>query len=297
MPINPRPLRSVQFIPGNKERWIDRIPEMEADAYILDLEDSVPDADRPAARQLVRAKIEKYGATHPIFVRVNALDSGHTFDDLDAVVCPGLYGVFLPKVRGPRDLIVVDGGLNWFERRNGVPEGLTIINPLMEMASGLQFAYEIATASPRVAHMGGGTAKGADIARAVGFEWTPEGLETLYLRSRVLLAVRAAGVPYPVSGLWTDLHDLEGLRAFCAQTRRLGYTGMQSIYPGHLPIINEVFSLSEDEIAYWEELIVALEEAERQGTTAINFRGEMVDTAMIKTGRDRLALAGRLARK
>src|SRR5207244_63867 len=92
MPINPRPLRSVQFIPGNKERWIDRIPEMEADAYIFDLEDSVPDADRPAARQLVRAKLEKYGAEHPIFVRVNSLDSGQTFDDLDAVVCPGLYG-------------------------------------------------------------------------------------------------------------------------------------------------------------------------------------------------------------
>jgi citrate lyase subunit beta/citryl-CoA lyase len=205
------------------------------------------------------------------------------------VVSPGLHGLFLPKVEGPRDVIVVDGALDWFERRNGVPEGQTIITPLMETAAGIQGAYEIARASSRIAYMGGGTAHGGDAERSLGFEWTPEGIETLYARSRVLLSVRAAGVQYPISGVWTDLNDLEGLRAFCVQTRRLGYAGMQSIYPGHLPIINEVFSLSDEETAYWEGLIAALEEAERQGTRAVNYRGEMVDTAHLKTARQRLA--------
>jgi citrate lyase subunit beta/citryl-CoA lyase len=284
------------FIPANRQRWLDRIPGIESDSFILDLEDSVPDADRPQARKMARAAIDQHGAGDVIFVRVNGVETNMTFDDLEAVVAPGLHGVYLPKVRGPEDVIVLDGALTWFEKRAGVPEGSVIINPLLEYASSKRVAYEVAMASPRVAYMGGGTARGGDGARALGIEWTPKGLETLFFRSKTLLDMRAAGIKFPMSGLWLDLHDLDGLRAFCLQTRQLGYTGMMAIYPGHLPIINETFSPSADEIAYWEELIALLEEAAKNGTTAITFRGEMVDTAMVKTGRDHLALAERLQR-
>ncbi|HEX2174124.1 MAG TPA: CoA ester lyase [Dehalococcoidia bacterium] len=292
-----KPLRSKLFVPGNKDAWLRKAPKYGADALIFDLEDSVPEPDRPMARQLVRSALADLGAQGQILlVRVNALDTGQTFDDFEAIVGPGLHGILLPKVSGPRDIIAVDTALTWFERRAGLSEGIVVIEPLLEMASGMREAYEIASASPRVAYLGAGTAKGADVARALGYEWTPEGLETLFVRSKVLLDARAANVPYPMTGLWTDLHDLEGLRRFCLQSRQLGYVGMNAIYPGHIPTINEVFSPSEDEIAYWRELIVLLEEAERNGTTAITFRGEMVDTAMVKTGRDRLALAESLGR-
>ncbi|HEX2173382.1 MAG TPA: CoA ester lyase [Dehalococcoidia bacterium] len=295
MGIQPRPLRSKLFVPGNKDDWMRKAPKYGADALIFDLEDAVPEHDRPRARQLVRAVLEDLGAQgQTLFIRVNALDTGQTFDDLEAVVCSGLHGILLPKVSSPRDVIVVDGALNWFERRAGVPEGSTIIQPLLESAAGLRQAYEIAVASPRIAYLGAGSAKGGDMARAVGYEWTPEGLETLFYRSKVLLDARAANIQYPMTGLWVDVRDTEGLRQFAQRSRQLGYVGMHAIYPGHVPVINDVFSPTPDEVAYWEELIGVLEEAERNGTTAVTFRDEMVDTAMVKTGRDRLALARRL---
>ncbi len=295
MPIDPKPLRSTLFIPGNRQRWLDRVPTIEADGFIFDLEDSVPEAEREEARRLVRAAIGQFGANHVLFVRINAPDTSHLLDDLEAVVRPGLYGVLLPKTRGPEDVVVVDAILGWLEHRAGMPAGSVIINPLLETAEGIRQAYKVAKASPRVAHMGASAAPGGDAAQAIGFTWTAEGAESLYLRSKILLDARAAGIAYPMTGLWTDIHDLDGLRAFCLRARQLGYTGMKAIHPLHLPVINEVFSPSSEELAYWEELIAVLEQAERQGTTAVTFRGAMVDTAMAKTGRDRLALARKLS--
>ena len=102
MTIQARPLRSSQFVPGNRQRWLDRTAGIPADAVIYDLEDSVPAAERPQAREMVRAAIGQHGAAKALFVRVNGVDTGQTFDDLEAVVQAGLYGVMLPKVRGPR---------------------------------------------------------------------------------------------------------------------------------------------------------------------------------------------------
>jgi citrate lyase subunit beta / citryl-CoA lyase len=291
MPIEPRPLRSALFIPGNRERWLDRIPTIGADSYILDLEDSVPEAERTEARKLVRAALDRFGGDYTLFVRLNGPDTAHLLDDLEAVVCPGLYGVLLSKTRGPADVTTLDALLGWIEPRTGTPVGKVIILPLLETAIGIRLAYEVAIASPRVAHMGASAARGGDVDHALGLEWTPEGLESLYLRSKVLLDVRAAGIQYPITALWTDIKDLEGLRRFCLQARQLGYMGMKAIHPDHLPIIHEVFSPTAEEIAHWEELIGLLEEAEKNGTTAIIFKGQMVDTAMVKTGRQRLALA------
>ena len=295
MPIDPKPLRSSLFIPGNRQRWLDRVPSIEADGFIFDLEDSVPEAERGEARKLVRTAIGQHGAGHVLFVRINAPDTPHLLDDLEAVVCPGLYGVLVPKTRGPEDVVVVDAILGWLEHRAGMPAGSVIINPLLETAEGIRQAYAVAKASPRVAHMGASAAPGGDAAQAIGFTWTAEGAESLYLRSKILLDARAAGVAYPMTGLWTDIHDLDGLRGFAQRARQLGYTGMKAIHPLHLPVINEVFSLSPEEVAYWEGLVTAMEEAERQGTTAVTYRGAMVDTAMVKTARDRLAIARKLA--
>ena len=296
MPIAPKPLRSSLFIPGNRQRWLDRVPTIESDSFIFDLEDSVPEAEREEARRLVRNTIGQFGGGHTLFVRTNAPDTAHLLDDLEAVVHPGLYGILLPKTRGPEDVVVVAAILDWLEHRAGMPAGSVIINPLLETAEGIRQAYEVAKASSRVAHMGASAAPGGDAAQAIGFTWTSEGTESLYLRSKILLDARAAGVAYPMTGLWTDIQDLEGLRGFAQRARQLGYTGMKAIHPLHLPVINEVFSPSAEEVTYWQELIEAMEEAERRGTTAVTFRGAMVDTAMVKTGRDKLALARKLSK-
>jgi citrate lyase subunit beta/citryl-CoA lyase len=291
-----KPIRSALFVPGNREDRILKAPRFGADALILDLEDAVAIADKPGARAIVRAAVEELGkAGQALIVRINDLESGLAWDDLDAVVCSWLYCVMIPKVAGPEDVKRVDAVLDFLEHTRGIEAGSVLIDPVLESAQGMRQAYEVGIASPRIAHMGGVTGKDGDIARAIGFEWTPQGHEAFYYLSKVLLDSRAAGVPYPMGGRgWWDIGDLDGLRAEAVRTRQFGYTGMLLIHPSHVPIVNEVFTPTAGQIAHWKELIAAVEECEREGRSVATFKGNMVDTAHVKVARELLRWAAEL---
>ena len=287
-----RPLRTSMYVPGNKEDWMRKAPQYGSDALIFDLEDSVPVPDKEEARVLVRKMLEELGGEKPtLTVRVNRLETGLTGDDLEAITCPQLYGVLLPKVESSADVVEVDNLLSYFERKAGMEVGSVFVDPGLETAESIRQSYEIATASPRIAHMGGSGGKGGDTSRSIGFQWTPEGLETLYLKSKVLIDVRSAGVPYPMSGGWFDIHDLEGLRSLAVQLRQLGYTGMHLIHPSHVPVVNEVFSPTPEDVRHWQGLVKAMEEMRATGGAAITFGGDMVDIAHEETARTMLAIA------
>ena len=292
MPFQARPIRSELFVPGNKEDWMRKAPRFGADALILDLEDSVPPDHKPEARALVARMLQELGeAGQTLVVRVNRLETGLTAEDLEAITGPHLYCVLLPKVEGPADVMEVDHLLRHFERKAGVPVGKIFIDPALETAQGIRQSYEIATASPRVAHMGASGGKGGDTARSIGFEWTAEGMETLFLRSKVLVDVRAAGIPYPLSGGWMDIHNQDGLRASARQAKQLGYTGMHLIHPSHVPVVNEVFTPTAQEVEQWRGLIEAMENQRGQGGAAVTYAGDMVDIAHEETARAMLAMA------
>ena len=287
-----RPLRTSMYVPGNKEDWMRKAPQYGSDALIFDLEDSVPVPDKAEARVLVRKMLEELGGEKPaLTVRVNRLETGLTGDDLEAITCPQLYGVLLPKVDSPADVVEVGNLLSHFEGKAGMEVGSVFVDPGLETAQSIRQAYEIATASPRIAHMGGSGGKGGDTSRSIGFQWTPEGLETLYLKSKVLIDARSAGVPYPMSGGWFDIHDLEGLRALAVQLRQLGYTGMHLIHPSHVPVVNEVFSPTPEDVQHWQGLVKAMEEMRASGGAAVTFGGDMVDIAHEETARTMLAIA------
>jgi citrate lyase subunit beta/citryl-CoA lyase len=273
------PYRSLLFVPAHKPDWVDKAIAAGADAVVLDLEDSVPEQQKEAARALARESVErvrKSNDTVGLLVRVNGLATRATGADLEAVVGPGLDGVFAPKIEQPTDVLRYDALLDHFEARNGV-NGLQYVVPV-ETVRAIQNCREIALASPRVGAMIGPTAEHADIAREVGFEFTPEGLETLYLRSRVLLACREAGI-HALTALWERLDDLEGLRRFAELGRRLGFRGMVAIHPKHVPVVNEVFSPTADQIAFYEGLVAAYEAAAGQGHGALRYRGLHIDKA------------------
>lgn len=273
------PHRSILFVPGNKPAWALKALKSGADAIILDLEDSVPFEEKSAARQTVResvAHLRSLSATIGIGVRVNALSSRLTGADLEATVVPGLNIIFAPKIEGPMDVLQFDALLDHFEYRNGV-SGLEYIVPV-ETVAAIQQCAEIAAASPRVGAMIGPTAEHADIAREVGFEWSPGGLETLYLRSRILLACRGARI-HALTGLWERIDDLEGLAAFAGAGRALGFRGMIAIHPSHIAVINEAFSPTDDEIAFYEGLVAAYRTAAETGSGALRFRGLHIDRA------------------
>ncbi|SPL99432.1 Citrate lyase beta chain [[Actinomadura] parvosata subsp. kistnae] len=293
MPSGRPPLRSLLFVPGTRTGWLAKAEAAGADAAILDLEDAVPPDGKAAARAAVAEAVANTTGDLALLVRVNPLDGWAGAEDLRAVAHPHLTAVVLPKVHGPDDVRLADRLLSWCEREHGLPDGHIALVPLLESAAALREAYEIARAAPRVAYLGAVTGKGGDVERAVGYRWSPSGTETLALRARVLLDARAAGVPCPVAGLWTDIADLDGLRAFAEQNRSLGYEGMIVIHPSHVPVINEVFSPTPEELARYERLLAAMEQAQASGAGAIVFEGDMVDEAMAARARAALHRARR----
>ena len=151
--------------------------------------------------------------------------------------------------------------------------------------------YEIVTQCRRVTQVTLAAGPGGDAARAIGYAWSREGTETLYLRAKVLLDARAAGVQYPTISSWWNIKDLEGLERDAKWNRQLGYRGQTVMHPSHVPIVNAVFTPSEEEIAFHKGLIEAMEDAQRKGIAAVTYKGDMVDEAMLKTSRELLDFA------
>jgi citrate lyase subunit beta/citryl-CoA lyase len=132
---------------------------------------------------------------------------------------------------------------------------------------------------------------GGDASRAIGYVWSKEGTETLYLRSKAVLDAQAAGIRFPMITSWWNVRDLEGLERDARFNRQLGFRGQTVIHPSHVAVVNEVFTPSAEEIAYYRGMIAAIEEAEANGNAAIVYRGDMVDYAMAETAREVLAFA------
>ena len=231
-------------------------------------------------------------------VRTRTPASGMLWRDLDAVLSPALRGILLPKIHGPEDVVAADALLLAAECEHGLEPGSLWIYPILETADALRLAYEIAMASPRVAYMGGAVSRFGDIHQAVGFTWTPGGRETHFLRSKVLIDARAAGIRYPISGMWggaTD--DLEGLRRWARELREQGYYGMMLGAPEHVPHVHEIFTPTAEQIAYWSELVRLGDDAIRTGEGPVLYgdpnqgEGHQVHLAHVESARRNLEWA------
>ncbi len=271
-----RPLRTVLFCAGDRSEDIERGLTSGADSIVIDLEEPrtpFPEPARARAREVVRALLDGPAtAGEPlVFARVQPPATGQTLKDLRAVMGKRLAGVLVPKVQGPADIHAIDALLACTEVDLDLPSGSTMVYPILETAQALRLAYDIAVASPRVSYMGGAVSRFGDIHQALGYRWTAEGRETLFLRSKVLMDARAAGIRYPISGMWGgDRDDEAGLRSWCTELRDLGYYGMMLGDPVHIPIAHQAFTPTPDEIAYWQELERLASEAGRTGERAVH---------------------------
>lgn len=287
-----KPIRTMLFVPGNRPGWLEKALAAGPDAVVLDLEDSVPIAEKAGARAMVADAIDCHaGGVTRLMVRVNRGPHLHDFDDILSAVRPGLSALFIPKVEDATDIEIVSRMVAEAEARAGMAEGSVNLIVALETARAVQFCFEIAS-HPRVETLTACAARNADVARALGFDWTPEGLETLFLRSRAVTACRAAGKPYPVGGLWQDVHDLGGLRAFAQFNRKLGFRGEIVLHPSNVAIVNEVYSLSAKDRAYYEGMIAAFVRAEAEGRASVMYAGEHIDIAHVATAREILRGAG-----
>jgi citrate lyase subunit beta/citryl-CoA lyase len=289
-----RPYRSILFLPATRPQWVGKTLDMAVrpDACIVDLEDSVSSSGKAEARSPASDMVRQLAAAGmPVYVRINALSGEHWLEDIRAVTLPGLVGVGLSKARDASQIQTLADALERLEVERGIEPGSVDIQPLLETAGAMFGAYEILTASPRVRSYFAGSAKDGDIIRELGARWTPRGAETLYVRSKLLLEGRAAGVPYPISGTWAEVSDLPGLRLFAEESRDIGYTGMYVIHPSHIEVVNDVFTPTPDEIRYYQKVLASLEVAIGSGTGAARMDGSMIDVAMAARARAFLDVA------
>ena len=298
-----RPLRSVLFARGDDRESLEKAVASGADSIVADLEEPrtpYNEADRERGRAVARGFFDAQppGSGPLLFARVQPWSTGQTLKDLRAVMGPTLGGILVPKIQSPADVHAIDALLTCAEAETGVARGSVVLYPILETANAIRLAYEIATASPRVAYMGGAISRFGDIHQAIGFRWTAEGEETLFLRSKVLVDARAAGIRYPISGMWGgDRDDLDGLRAFAVKLRNLGYYGMMLGDPVYIPVVHDVFTPSAADVAYWQDLDRLAGDAERDGTGPIVYgdpnkgEGHVVHIAHVGSARQNLQWA------
>jgi citrate lyase subunit beta/citryl-CoA lyase len=257
-----RPLRSVclNLKEGDSLEELATCYGSAADAVTHELEDHCPDRLKAVARRNIRQVLDEYGRRKPTFVRVNTAGNAAILDDLEAIVCENLYGVMLPKVQCAEDIRKVDYLLTLIESREGLEPGGICIMPLPETAQGHRNAYDIVKASPRVEYMISATNTNGDPARSIGYQWTRECTETMYIRQKIVLDTRAAGMQWPVCSNWNAMDDLDGLKDFLIQSRHIGYIGaLCTPEPRYIDIVHKVFTPSQEEIDFWGE-IVSLQE-------------------------------------
>jgi citrate lyase subunit beta/citryl-CoA lyase len=199
--------------------------------------------------------------------------------------------VSLPKVETVEDMEQLDALLTRLEEREGIEPGSVETGLALETARAMRNAYDIVVASPRVTHLTLAAGPGGDASRAIGYVWSEEGTETLYLRSKAVLDAQAAGIRFPMITSWWNISDLEGLERDARFNRQLGFRGQVVIHPSHVPAVNEVFTPSEEEITYYKGMLAAIEAAEAKGNAAVVYRGDMIDYAMAETAREMLAFA------
>ena len=272
---NVPPLRSVLFVAGSDGDAMAAALRSGADALIIDLEEPqtpMTAAVRAQARTLVHDFVDGIGSASSedprplLFCRVQPARTGEMWPDLMACLRPALAGVVVPKSYGPDDLVAADAVLTNAEVEVGRALGSTWLYPIFETAEAIRLGYEIAVASPRVAYMGGAVSRFGDIHQALGYRWTAVGGETHWLRSKLLADARAAGIRYPISGMWGGASDdVEALRAFATELRDLGYFGMMLGDAAHIPLVHEIFTPTAEDVDYWRTLVALGDDAARTG--------------------------------
>jgi citrate lyase subunit beta/citryl-CoA lyase len=281
-------LRSLLFVPGNREHMLEKALTATADAVIIDLEDAVPPAEKKAARRLARTWVPRLArAQQRVYVRVNAIDSGQTRDDVQAAVRRGIAGVVLPKAQTAQDLRSLDVLLREAEMGAKIRPGDVRTMPIIESARGILRCEEIATASDRVAALALG---GEDYTAELGVPRDAGGAALAYPRGVLVTVATTYGLP-AIDAPYADVRDAKGLSAESALARAMGFKGKFAIHPGQVAALHRAFAPSRDEIDAARDIVRAAEAAAAEGIGAISVAGRMVDAPVVERARRVLAVA------
>lgn len=262
--------KTYLFVPGNRPDRFEKAIRSEADAVIIDLEDSVALEDKVEVRKIVSEALNELDLhSKKIFIRVNDRNSAYWKEDVSLVSRYPSIGIVMPKVESREDI----------EQLNKQLLSEQKIIPLIETASGVIHAYTIACSSKNIERLAFGA---VDYCLDLGISLTKDGAELLYPRSQVAVASKAAGIMSPIDTVFVDINDKEGLITETIRAKDLGFSAKLCIHPLQVETINNLLLPTDDEIRWAVEVADTFEEAEREGIAAINLKGKMIDYPVYK---------------
>jgi citrate lyase subunit beta/citryl-CoA lyase len=284
-------LRSLLFVPGNKANMLEKALGLDPDAFVPDMEDSVPAAEKANARETIAKFLPKLAARGGLVIpRVNALDTDWFEPDVAAVVGPDIFGISIGKVRTAADISEISQALADHEMRAGLIVGHLKLLPWIETAEAIVNCNAICRASERIVAVAFG---GEDFTNDMGIERLADESQVAYARQHLCVTARAAHV-LALDTPYFKLRDLDGLRVNSAHAKSIGFKGKFAIHPEQLDALNECFSPSAAEIAHAERVVAAFDEAERRGRGSTSLDGWVIDVPVVKRARALLELARRI---
>ncbi len=277
--------KSRLYLPGNEPKFYPNAGLHSPDGIILDLEDSVAAAEKDAARYMVRntlRAIDFYSAER--MVRINQLPAG--LDDLDFVIPHNVNVILIPKCESAEDIQKVDDRVALLKEKYSLTNDIYFM-PIIESAKGTINAYEIASASVNVCSLAVGL---EDYTADIGTQRSEEGTESFFMRSMVVNAAKAAGVQ-AIDTVYSDVSNMDGLRASVLEAKQLGFEGKGCIHPRQIKVIHEAFAPEEKEIEKAKKIVKAYDEATSRGLGVVSLGSKMIDAPVVKRAQKTIEVA------
>ncbi|MBC8191436.1 MAG: citrate lyase ACP [Candidatus Marinimicrobia bacterium] len=277
--------RSRLYLPGNQPKLFLNAGIHKPDCIILDLEDSVPPAEKDAARHIVRnalRSLDFFGAER--MVRINQGELG--MEDLEAVIPHNVHTILLPKAETPDQVVAMEAKVQSILKEKGLRKNIYYM-PILESALGVLNAYDIAIASKNNVGLAMGL---EDYTADIGTQRTLDGKESFFARSMLVNAARAAGIQ-PIDTVFSDVSNEAALRESVRVTKSMGFDGMGCIHPRQIKPIHEEFAPTAAEITKARQIIIAADEAEARGLGVVAVGSKMIDPPVVKRAERTIRMA------
>jgi citrate lyase subunit beta / citryl-CoA lyase len=275
-------LRSLLFVPANRPDRVEKAWRAGADAVILDLEDSIPEAAKSASAKTIKTLLSTRPNHGPLaLARINAVSSRYWSNDIEELQYQGLSGLVLPQCNAVEEVLEVGSALAIKERENNLDTGTVRLFLLIESARGVLQADQLAKASSRVAALVFGA---EDFCLDMRISHTPEGSELAFARASIALCARAHGLP-AIDTVFTNVRDTAGLIHDSQVGKRTGFSGKLAIHPKQIDVIHSVFAASREELELATKIVETYKNAEAKGYGAVSLDGKMIDRPIYERAR------------
>ena len=286
-------MRSLMFVPAHNLKLLESSLRRDADVLLLDIEDSVPPSDKQTARNNILDFVKRPEAQGKVFFpRVNDRESGDLLKDLYQLTVEGINGFMYPKSTKKEDVYFVGKLLETIEYEKGFPVGTFKLIPLIETAGAIVNIMDICSACTRVVAVAFGC---EDYVTDLGGKHDPEGQSIFYARNAIVNAARAADI-LPIDTVHIKVHDLVDLERNLSLSKNLGFEGMLVLNPKELPLVNQYFSPSEEEVAWAEDMVMLTAEAKAEGKGVAVKDNKFIGPPMLKMAKKILDKSHRIKR-